>query len=72
MIDQEEYSPKPVSRQQYLPNNKKALIIEGNGTVLVAQLVERLLPTPDICSSNPVIGKLFITNILSTVLKRRK
>ena len=37
----------------------------------VAQLVERSLPTPEVRRSNPVIGKLYITNILSTVLKRR-
>ena len=38
--------------------------------VVVAQLVERLLPIPEVWSSNPVIGKnLFISNIylLSTV-----
>ena len=28
--------------------------------------------TPDVRGSNPVIGKLYITYILSTVLKRRK
>ena len=39
-------------------------------TVVVAQLVERSLPIPEVCGSNPVIGKnLFILNIcfLSTV-----
>ena len=43
------------------------------GAVVVAQLVERLPPTPEICDSNPVIGKL-LSNIclLSTVLKRQK
>ena len=31
------------------------------GAVVVAQLVERLLPIPEVCGSNPVIGKnLFI------------
>ena len=41
------------------------------GEVVVAQLVERSLPIPEVCGSNPVIGKnLFILNnycILSTV-----
>ena len=44
--------------------------------VVVAQLVERLLPIPEICSSNPVIGKIYIEHLFtclkSTVLKRRK
>ena len=41
--------------------------------VVVAQWVVRLPPTPEICGSNPVIGKL-LSNIclLSIVLKRRK
>ena len=40
---------------------------------VVAQLVERSLPIPEVRGSNPVIGKKFILNILlSTVLKRRK
>ena len=43
------------------------------GAVVVAQLVERSPPSPEIRGSNPVIGKL-LSNIclLSTVLKRRK
>ena len=28
--------------------------------MVVAQLVERLLPTPDICGSNPNIGKFYL------------
>ena len=42
---------------------------------VVAQLVEQLLPTPEVCSSNPVIGKLLYQTFIcfmSTVLKRRK
>ena len=39
--------------------------------VVVAQLVERSLPIPEVCGSNPVIGKkfIYILNIclLSTV-----
>ena len=27
------------------------------GAVVVVQLVERLLPIPEVCGSNPVIGK---------------
>ena len=41
--------------------------------VVVAQLVERLLATAEVCSSNPVIGNIYIEHELSTtVLKRRK
>ena len=41
--------------------------------VVVAQLVERLLPVPEVRGSNPVIGKnLLNIYFLSTVLKRRK
>ena len=55
-----------------------AYVLDANGwikypmcwAVVVAQLVEQLLPIPEVRSSNPVIGKnLFILNIclLSTV-----
>ena len=41
--------------------------------VVVAQLVERSLPIPEVRGSNPVIGKnLNLTFLLSTVLKRQK
>ena len=41
--------------------------VSGNFTFKTfAQLVERLFPTPEICSSNPVVGKFYL---LSTVLK---
>ena len=40
--------------------------------MVVAQLVERLLPTPEICGSNPVIGKIYIEHLLSTILKFEK
>ena len=41
--------------------------------VVVAKLVERLLPTPEVRALNPVIGKIFIDHsLLSTVLKRQK
>ena len=42
----------------------------SKGGVVAAQLAERLLPTPEVSGSNPVIGK--IEHLLSTVLKRRK
>ena len=44
------------------------------GAVVVAQLVEQLLPTPEVRGSNPVIGKLLYPTficLLSTVLKRQ-
>ena len=31
-----------------------------NGAVVVAQLVERSLLIPEVCDSNPVIGKKYI------------
>ena len=44
-----------------------------NRAVVVAQLVERSLPTPEARGSNPFIGKIYIehlfTCLLSTVLK---
>ena len=39
---------------------------------MVAQLVKRSLPTPEIRGSNPVIGKIYIECLLSSVLIRRK
>ena len=41
--------------------------------MVVAQLVERSPPIPEVCCLNPVIGKKLLNiYILSTVLKRRK
>ena len=44
--------------------------------VVVAQLGEQSLPIPEVHSSNPVIGQIYIehlfTCLLSTVLKRQK
>ena len=40
--------------------------------VVVAQLVERSLPIPEVRGSNPVIGKNYIGHLLSTGLKRQK
>ena len=38
--------------------NTTSLNFERIKAVVLAQLVERLLPTPEVGSSNPVIGKL--------------
>ena len=40
--------------------------------MVVAQLVEWSLPTLEMPGSNPVNGKLYITYLLSNVLKRQK
>ena len=40
--------------------------------MVVAQLVERSPPTPEVRGSNPVSGKIYIECFLSAVLKRRK
>ena len=40
--------------------------------VVVAQLAEGSLLRPEVCGSNPVIRKLYITHKLATVMKRRK
>ena len=42
---------------------------ERERVLVVEQLVERSLPTLEICGSNPVFGKIYE---LSTVLKSRK
>ena len=48
-------------------------IIREVRLVVVAQLVEQLLPTPKVSGLNPVIGKIYIVScLLSTVLKRQK
>ena len=35
------------------------------GAVVVAQLVERSLPIPEVHSSNPVIGKIYIEHLFT-------
>ena len=52
--------------------NSRSNIFFHFGAVVEAQLAERSIPTPEVRSSNPVIGE-FLKNIfvLSTVLKRR-
>ena len=42
------------------------------GAAVVAQLVKQLLLFPEVLSSNPIINKVYIAHLLSTVLKRRK
>ena len=36
--------------------------------MVVTQLVERLLPTPEVHGSNPVIVNIYIEHLLSNVL----
>ena len=56
----------------------QSLVVSGSTktveicAVVVAQLVERSLPTPEVRESNPVIGKLYIECLLPTVLRRQK
>ena len=38
----------------------------------VGQLLDWFLPTSEVRGSNPVIGKIYITNLQSAVLKKRK
>ena len=40
--------------------------------LVVAQLVDRSLPTPEVRGSNPPIEKLYIIYLLLTVLNRQK
>ena len=40
--------------------------------MVVAQLVERSRPTPEVRGSNPVSGKIYIECLLSAVLKDEK
>ena len=40
--------------------------------MVLAQLVEQLLPTPEARGLNPVIGEIYTECLLSTVLKRQK
>ena len=41
------------------------LIKNTKGTVVVAQLVEQLLPLPEVCGSNPVIGNIYIDQLFT-------
>ena len=40
--------------------------------VVVAQLVERLLPTTEVRSSNPVIGNIYIEYLLVNCIEKTK
>ena len=40
--------------------------------MVVAQFVERSLTFPKVQGSNPVIGKIYVEHLLSTVLKGQK
>ena len=41
------------------------------GAVVVAQLVERLLPTPEICSSNRNVGKSYLQVTVYKIVQKR-
>ena len=64
----------------YPKNNKVDISIgikqEDSGEVVVAQLVMRSHPIPEVRGLNTVIGKIYnehlLTYLLSTVLKRQK
>ena len=38
----------------------------------LTQLIERLLPIPEVWSSNPVVGKKFIMNISTVIVEKTK
>ena len=40
--------------------------------VVVAQLLEQLLPTPEVRSSNSAIGKIYIEHLMPTILEFEK
>ena len=42
------------------PRRRTALTLVPNWEVVVAQLVERSLPTPEVRGLNPVIGKIYL------------
>ena len=52
----------------YEERNKKKLVTRSekdSGAVVVVQLAEWLLPTPEVCSSNLVIGKFYAEYLFS-------
>ena len=59
-----------------MPVQNEFLLNEAKGSwtraVVVAQLVERSLPTSEICSSNPEIGKILSTNCIIEKTKIKK
>ena len=74
--EQNRYSQHPSPIPDKLINYSRMLNTFNNQTnwdVVVAQLVERSLATPEFRGLNPAIGKIYIEQcLLSTVLKRRK
>ena len=56
-----------LNHQGYTQGQKKS-----RWSVVVAQLVEQLLPIPEVHGSNLFLSKILILHLLSTVLKRRK
>ena len=47
------------------------MVLTNLRAVVVAQLEERSLQTPEICGSNPDIGKIVSTNCTDKNIKRR-
>ena len=68
-FDKQKSDPKECLRIHFLDLLNNFL---SSWVVVVAQLVGRLLLTPEVRGSNSVIGKNYITYILSIVLIRRK
>ena len=48
------------------------LVLLHKVAVVVAQLVEQSLLTPEVCSSNPVVGKKYIDCIENTKKNKRR
>ena len=66
-------SGKLVQQQKVLlPGTKLGKYLPLNGAVVVAQLVEWSLPTPEICGSNPDIDKILSTNCRKDENKERR
>ena len=59
----------PRQEEVKMETNATNVVDKIIGAVVMAQMVERLLQTPEILGSIPVIVKFYL---LSTVLKRRK
>ena len=59
------------ARTSYSLNFRQVLRL-GDGEVVVAQLVERSLPIPEVRGSKPDIGKIYIELLFTAFLTRRK
>ena len=46
-------------------------ILPQLGAVVVAQLIERSLPTPEVRGSDPVIGKIYIEHYFNFIEKTK-